>query len=207
LLRSSALLAALALAACAGPEAPQRAAAAGARLAPLPASFENTPSCATCLAVALTLRPDGSYLVRERLGASEFYDFGAWRESPGEGTLRLEGGRDLPRSYAVHSADTLRAQAGTQGGDLRRLAEVQSLAGPFRVVGLYDGNEFLECRTGLRFPVAASRAAEALRKELGQRGGETVLVSLDARFEPTRAGEALVVQRTATILNERGCPG
>lgn len=206
MLRFSALLAAFLAAACAGPEAPERPAGETQRLAPLPASFENTPSCATCLSVTLTLRPDGSYLVRERLGASEFYDFGAWRESPGEGTLRLEGGRDLPRSYAV-SAGGLGAQAGTQGGDLRRLPQVEPLGGPFRVVGLYDGREFRECRTGLSFPVAESRAAAALRKELAQRERDSVLVSVDVRFEQTRAGEALVVQRTATILNERGCPG
>ncbi len=206
MLRSSALLAALLAAACAGPQAPEREASAAQRLAPLPASFANTPSCATCLEVALTLRPDGSYLVRERLGASEFYDFGGWREPP-EGGLRLEGGRDLPRSYAVEPPDTLRAQPGTQGGDLTRLAEVLPLAGPFRVVGLYDGDGLVECRTGLRFAVADTRAAAALRKELAARERESLLVSVDVRFEETRAGEALAVQRTATVLNERGCPG
>jgi hypothetical protein len=35
-------------------------------LPPLPATYVNIPGCPGCLGVTLTLRPDGSYLVRER---------------------------------------------------------------------------------------------------------------------------------------------
>ena len=97
----------------------------------LPATYRNTPSCPGCLALTLTLRPDGAYLAREQLGSSEFYDFGRWRESREEGALQLAGGRDGPRGYAVRPGDRLEAQPGTQGGDLKRAAALETLRGPF----------------------------------------------------------------------------
>jgi hypothetical protein len=196
----------LAAAACASPEpeAPARE-APRAGLGALPASFVNTPSCSGCLAVTVTLRPDGAYTVRERVGTSEFYDFGAWREA--EGALQLAGGRDAPRRYAVAAGGLLEAGAGTSGGDLRRAPEVEALRGPFRMVGLYDGEVFRECRTGLSWPLEETRAAGALKEELAARQGATALVALDASFAAGQGREVLRVFRTASILNQRGCPG
>jgi hypothetical protein len=167
----------------------------------LPATFGNTPGCPGCLDVTLTLRPDGSYLVRERVGTSEFYDFGRWRRA--DGTLELLGGRDAPRRYALRGAD-LDSQAGTQGGDLKRAPQLQILRGPFRLVGLYDGAIFKECRTGLAWRLTDTRSAKALQEELSKKR-KPVLVALDARFEGTP--EMLVVQRQATLLNAESCPG
>jgi hypothetical protein len=167
----------------------------------LPATFVNNPGCPGCLAVTLTLRPDGSYLVRELVGSSEFYDFGRWRSA--EGTLELLGGRDAPRRYALRGAD-LDSQAGTQGGDLKRAPQLQILRGPFRLVGLYDGAIFKECRTGLAWRLTETRSAKALQEELSKKR-KPVLVALDARFEGTP--EMLVVQRQATLLNAESCPG
>jgi hypothetical protein len=167
----------------------------------LPATFVNNPGCAGCLAVTLTLRPDGSYLVRERVGTSEFYDFGRWRRS--EGTLELVGGRDAPRRYALRGAD-LDSQAGTQGGDLKRAPQLEILRGPFRLVGLYDGVTFKDCRTGLAWKLTDTRSVKALQEELRQKR-KPALVALDARFEGTP--EMLVVQRQATLLNAESCPG
>ena len=62
----------------------------------LPATYVNDPDCPRCLAVTVTLRPDGAFLLRDQLGESEFYDFGAWRYA--DGTLELAGGRDTRRS-------------------------------------------------------------------------------------------------------------
>lgn len=196
----------LAAAACASPEpeAPARE-APRAGLGALPASFVNTPSCSGCLAVTVTLRPDGAYTVRERVGTSEFYDFGAWREARGE--LNLAGGRDAPRRYAIAAEGVLEAGAGTSGGDLRRAPEVEALRGPFRMVGLYDGAVFQECRTGLSWPLGDTRAAGALKEELAARQGATALVALDASFADQQGREVLRVFRTASILNQRGCPG
>ncbi|HZM37285.1 MAG TPA: hypothetical protein VFC18_22700, partial [Burkholderiales bacterium] len=139
----SRLLLLLAVAACAAPPEPGAPSpAARAELGPLPASFINTPSCSGCLAVTVTLRADGAYTVRERLGTSEFYDFGAWRET--DGILHLAGGRDALRRYRLAQGGLLEAREGTPGGDLRRAAEPESLRGPFRMLGRYDGEVFQE---------------------------------------------------------------
>jgi len=172
----------------------------------LPATYRNTPSCPGCLALTLTLRPDGAYLAREQLGSSEFYDFGRWRESREEGVLQLAGGRGGPRGYAIRPGDLLEAQPGTQGGDLKRAAEAETLRGPFRMVGLFDGEVFKECQTGLAWPLDDSRAAQALKEEFSGRR-QAVLVSLDGRFEVRGRGEALRVVRTAAVHSEQGCPG
>src|SRR5258706_6388512 len=49
-----------------------------AALPPLPASFESVPACPSCGSVALILRKDGGFLLRERVGRSDFSDFGRW---------------------------------------------------------------------------------------------------------------------------------
>ena len=176
----------------------------------LPATYRNAPSCPACLALTLTLRADGAYVARERLGSSEFYDFGRWREAREDAVLQLTGGRDAPRRYSIRPGDVLEPQAGTQGGELQRAAAVETLRGPFRMVGLFDGQVFKECQTGVAWPLDDSRAAQALKEQYSNRG-QPVLVSLDGRFEPavgpSGRGEALRVVRTAAIHNERGCPG
>ena len=175
---------------------------APAELPALPATYVNTPGCPGCLAVTLTLRPDGSYLVRERLGESEFYDFGRW--SRADAALELVGGRDGPRRYALRGQE-LDSQPGTQGGDLKPAPRPEALRGPFRLVGLYDGRTFRECRTGIAWGFSDTRAAETLRHEFEKRKAGAALVSLDAQFEGMP--ESLRVLRPATLLNARVCPG
>jgi hypothetical protein len=159
--------------------------------------------------VTLTLRPDGAYLVRERLRGSEFYDFGRWREQAG--ALLLEGGRDAPRRYALLPPDTLDSLEGTQGGNLARQAQVETLRGPFRVLGSYDGAAFRECRTGLVWPVGESRAGERLKEQFDEMRAEkqlaASLVAIDGRLEAQAGREVLVVQRQATLLTGERCPG
>jgi hypothetical protein len=154
------------------PAAPEKP----AELPALPATFINSPGCPGCLGVTVTLRPDGSYLVREQVGASEFYDFGRWRRV--DGILELDGGRDAPRRYA--------------------------LRGPFRMTGIYDGSAFKECRTGIAWGFAPTRAAETLKAELSKRQQTQALVALDAQFEGTP--ETLRVLRPATLLKGSACP-
>jgi hypothetical protein len=156
-------------------------------LPPLPATFVNDPDCPGCLGVTLTLRPDGSYLVRDQLGASEFYDFGRWRYAGG--VLELAGGRDA-RRYPL--------------GDLRKAPRVEALRGPFRMIGTYDGAGFKECRTGLKWRLADTRAAEDLKGDFLKGQGSIVLVALDAQFEG--APEVLRVLRPASVLDARACP-
>ena len=192
------------LAGCAQPAPVQEKPAAPEKpgeLPALPATFVNSPGCPGCLGVTVTLRPDGSYLVRELVGASEFYDFGRWRRAGG--ILELEGGRDAPRRYALRG-EGLDSQPGTQGGDLTRAPKVETLRGPFRMIGLYDGSVFKECRTGIAWGFAATRAAETLRDEFGKRQQPQALVAVDAQFEG--APEVLRVLRPATLLKGSACP-
>jgi hypothetical protein len=187
--RFSGLFAALLLAAgCAQQPAKQEE----KKLAPeplptLPATLVNDPDCPGCLGVTLTLRPDGAYLLRDRLGASEFYDFGRWRYA--EGTLELLGERDR-RRYAL--------------AQFRKAAQVERLVGPFRMVGVYDGATFKECRTGLAWKLSDTRAAENLKAEVAKAQGNPVLVTIDAQLEGTP--EMLRFFRPASVLDARACP-
>jgi hypothetical protein len=147
----------------------------------------DEPDCPGCLAVTLTLRPDGAYLLRDQLGASEFYDFGRWRYA--EGTLVLTGDRDT-RLYQLK--------------ELRKAPQVEPLRGPFRMIGLYDGASFKECRTGLAWGLADTRAAKALKDEIAKAQGNPVLVALDAQLDGSP--ETLRVFRPAAVLDARGCP-
>lgn len=178
------------LAACAHEPAPRKEApsAAPVPLPALPATFMDEPDCPGCLAATITLRPDGSFLLREELGASEFYDFGRWRYDAG--TLVLAGDRDT-RNYPLK--------------DLRQAPQVEPLRGPFRMVGSYDGASFTECRTGLAWKLAQTRAAQSLSEEYAKQGKERVLVALDAQLEGSP--ETLRVFRPATVLDAPGCPG
>jgi len=203
----------LAVAACASqPDQPaqqQQKQEQASPLAALPATFANTPGCDGCLGLTLTLRPDGAYLVRERLGGSEFYDFGRWRQAT-DGLL-LEGGRDAPRRYALLPPDTLDSLEGTQGGNLTRQPRMEKLRGPFRLTGLYDGSRFTECRTRLAWPVDESRAAGDLKQDylksaLG-RAGRPALVVVDSRLEEAGGSEEIRIQRSPVVLTAATCPG
>ena len=158
-----------------------------ATLGALPATFISQAGCPGCQQATITVRADGSFLLRDQLGASEFYDFGRWRYA--DGSLELAGDRDT-RRYTLAS--------------LRRAAQVETLRGPFRMVGLYDGARFKECRTGVSWGFAETRAAETLQQEFRKQPGGPVLVSLDAQLEGSP--EALRMFRTPTVLNSRTCP-
>jgi hypothetical protein len=156
-------------------------------LPPLPATLVAEAECPGCQAATLTLRPDGSFLLRDRLGASEFYDFGRWRYA--QGTLELAGERDT-RRYAL--------------ANLRHAPRVEALRGPFRMVGLYDGRRFQECRSGVAWTFADTRAADTLRREFDKQGTRPALVSLDAQLEGSP--ETLRIFRPATLHNSASCP-
>ena len=177
------------LAACAqAPQQPERPKPAPPPApSALPATYVNDPDCPGCLAVTVTLRPDGAFLLRDRLGESEFYDFGAWRYA--DGTLELAGGRDT-RRYRL--------------ADFRRAPQLERLRGPFRLVGLYDGAVFRECRTGVAWKLDDTRAAQTLKDEIGKAQGRAVLVALDGQFEG--APEMLRFVRPAAVLDAGSCP-
>ena len=203
-----ALAAALAAACAQVPHAPTaRAPREPVALGALPASFETVQDC--CVKVTLNLRPDGAYAMRQVLGPSEFYDFGRWQLSSADGLLFLEGGRDAPR-YLVSAPDTLQAQEGTQGGELKRKPQLEALRGPFRLDGLYDGATFKECRTGIAWPVDDSRAGGSLKQDYLRSApgaaGKPALVSIDARFVQDGGREEVRIQRLPAILDATACP-
>jgi len=205
---SLALAAALAAGCAQGPNAPSGTSPREpVALGGLPASFETAQDC--CVKITLNLRPDGAYAIRQVLGPSEFYDFGRWQLSSADGLLFLEGGRDAPR-YLVSTPDTLQAQDGTQGGDLKRKPQIEDLRGPFRLNGLYDGTTFKECRTGIAWPVDDSRAGGSLRqdylKSMPGLAGKPALVSIDARFVADGGREEVRIQRLPAILDATACP-
>jgi hypothetical protein len=208
--RFRALLLVFLLSACAqpgrAPEAP--APLPVAVLPPLPASFESTPACATCASVALILRKDGGFLLRERIGRSDFSDFGRWTLLP-DRTISLQGAREK-RRYAPRADGTLDALEGGDG-TLRPKAAIEPILGPFRMTGLYDGTTFKDCRTGIAWPLDDSRAGGSLREEYLKSApgvaGQPALVAIDARFDeedPSR--EEVRILRLPAILSATACP-
>lgn len=157
-------------------------------LPPVPATYVRDAGCPGCLEVTLTLRADGSYLLRDQLGASEFYDFGRWRYV--DGVLELAGDRGS-RRYQLRQ--------------FRKIPQVEPLRGPFRMIGVYDGTTFKECRSGVAWPLAPTRAVETLKSEFLKGQRSAVLVALDAQLEGTP--EVLRVFRPAAVLDARACPG
>ena len=151
----------------------------------MPATYVGTPGCEGCLELTVTLRPDASYLARERVGGTDFHDFGRWRLA--DGVLELTG-ESAVRRHPLRG--------------LKLAPQAEPLSGPFRMVGVYDGRLFKECLTGVAWPLADTRSADSLRQRLG---GRSALVALDVRIEG--APEALRLTRPARPLNAPTCPG
>lgn len=175
----------------------------------LPATYGGASDCAGCTAVTLELRPDGAFLLRERVGPSEFSDFGRWSRLP-DGTLELHGSRDAKRRYAPRADGSLEVLEGP-GEHLRRKAD-EPIRGPFRMVGLYDGRSFRDCLTGLAWPLDESRAGaelmQAYRASPAGAAGRPALVSIDARLENEGTPqEEIRVQRIPAVLSGSACPG
>jgi hypothetical protein len=205
-----AVLLAVLLGACAQPgRAPDAPAPLPvAALPPLPASFESVPACPTCGNVALVLRKDGGFLLRERVGRSDFSDFGRWTLLP-DRTLSLQGGREK-RRYAPRADGSLDALEGGDGTLLPKGA-IEPIRGPFRMTGLYDGRTFKDCRTGLAWPLDDSRAGGSLREQYLKSppglAGQPALVAIDARFdEEDPAREEVRILRLPAILSATACP-
>jgi hypothetical protein len=179
-----------------------------AALPPLPASFESLPACPTCGSVALVLRKDGGFLLRERVGRAEFSDFGRWTLLA-DGTIRLQGEREK-RRYAPRPDGSLDALEGGDG-TLMPKGTIEPIRGPFRMIGLYDGRSFKDCRTGIAWPIDDSRAGGSLledyRKSAPGLAGRPALVAIDARFdEEDPAREEVRIQRIPAILSATACP-
>ena len=72
-------------------------------------------------------------------------------------------------SASLRMVNTLPVAGCVGTSSLRRAAQVETLRGPFRMVGVYDGARFKECLTGISWGFAETRAAETLRQEFRKR--------------------------------------
>jgi hypothetical protein len=78
------------------------------------------------------------------------------------------------------------------------------LRGPFRMVGLYDGATFKECRTGISWTFSDTNAAKTLNSEFVKSGEKAVLVALDAQLDGSP--EMLRMFRPPARLDKKACP-
>jgi len=175
----------------------------------LPASFSGEGQ-------AISLWPDGTFRLRERIGEGPgaTYDLGRW-ESHGD-RLFLRGQAEAPRDYRWQPGDRLQpvTPAGEpvgEAGDVLAPAPFDPIRGPTWMLGelvyFADAAVFRECRTGRRRPVTMEGAWLAVeRAYLSGRPatGEPLLVGFIGRFveRPRMEGEG-----TAEVIRVEGFGG
>ena len=189
--------------------------------------------CADCPGqqITLTLFPDFTYRLRLTFLAAaggsnrKHYELGRWARAQDGGPLRLQSGTRIVRLFRFQPGGQLRMLDG-EGDEIRsphnyelsRQAEVDPVAGPMRLRGMYtfmaDSAHFTECLSGKRFPVAFERAHADLGKAyLAQRRqpGDLILATLSGSFAERRpdAGAAsrehLIVEQFERLLPGETC--
>jgi len=178
--------------------AAQAPAATPAGLA-LPASFVGILPCADCPGIAqtLTLREDGLYRLRRTyLGkpGNPFLEVGHWRLD-GDGRLFLRSGSDVSL-FVIDDAATLRQldRAGQPirsalNYSLRRTAAVDAVDESLRwrgeMVYMADAANFIDCASGVRWPVVMTGDYLAMERAYTQgrtAPGAPLLVAFDGRL-------------------------
>lgn len=238
----AALLALAALSACGSgdqpePEAPLPESAPTAHTRNLdalagPSSWTGQVPCADCAGIetVLTLYPDGTYrsqgayLGTGGAGDTINADFGRWTHADNGSRVQLHGAGSAPGHYAVDSDGALR-MLDAQGRDMESNANYRLTAAaapvtithPSRLVGAFtymaDAAIFVECESGLQFPVHMSADYRALESAYASaRGnGQPVVVRLKGHLDVRNVGEgdgralALVVDSMDTIQPHDGC--
>jgi len=195
-----------------------------------PATFSGDWPCADCAGIrfTLTLRPDGIFLARTKYRGKgkPFYDLGRWSLEDGGVRLVLRGGKEAAQQFTVKDPDTLR-QLDNEGHeivsklnyDLKKAAEVDPVADPFRMTGEFvymaDAGLLTECLTGARWPVAQEKDNAALERAYSASGvgpGSPLLVSFDGHFamRPRMEGsgkqEVVVINKFDRSLPNQRCP-
>lgn len=212
---------------------PSGSASAESRIAPLPATFAGDLPCADCSGqrLTLTLRPGGIFLLRQTyLGVAgekdgHSYELGRWVVSQDRARLILQSGPEVPRQFAIKDAGRL-SLLGTDGQEIRsqlnydltRSERVDPIDDTMPLRGMFsylaDAPSFIECRTGMRVPVAQEEGYLALeRAYLGARRtpGEPLLVTFDGRLtrrpvgEGTALNDAMVVERFDRVWTGETC--
>ncbi len=202
-----------------GGESPGAAASGGAPSLPTrdltqldgPSSWTGDIPCADCDGVrtSLTLFPNGTYRSQGAyLGAAAdgdtiFSDFGRWILSDGRTRVQLRGSADVPGQFAVDPDGALQ-MLDPEGNPIDsklnyRLAPVAQpivIIHPARLVGAFaymaDAATFIECGSGLQFPVANGGdylALERAYSSSGVRPGQPVPVRVRAHLDELPAME------------------
>lgn len=192
---------------------PARAASA-AGLGALPAYYAGTLPCADCMGmrVQLNLYAGGGYMLATsyyRAGRDEtFYDLGAYAVSADSSKLTLQARDSVGFQFAIRPDGSLRKldRDGKEIGsslpyELRR--EVGNVFEPrLTMRGSYgymaDAATFVDCRSGLRFPIAPGSEAGELEKVF--RAEAMKRDSLAGRTN-SAGGQPLVVQLQGRIAS------
>jgi hypothetical protein len=162
----------------------------------------------------LTLRPDRTFLLRER------GTVGLGRWSVLEDRTLVLYGEGTPRRYAIQEGDGGEQLLVSGAERLAWVEEVDTFGEPFRMRGAYvymaDAGLFTECLTAKRLPVAQERASAALeRAYLSARSapGAPVLVELRGRFvmrvnsDTGRPEEVVVIDSIDRVVPRETCDG
>ena len=197
-----------------------------------PSSWRGQIPCADCDAIetVVTLYPDGTYRIQgSHLGTGGrgdtiSTDFGRWTHADNGSRVHLHGTGSAPGRYAVDSDGALR-MVDADGSDIEpaasyrlpALEEAVTITYPSRLVGAFtymaDAAIFVECESGLQFPVDMSADYRALESAYGAaRGdGKPVVVRLKGHLDERNVGEgdgmalALVVDSMDSIQPDDGC--
>jgi uncharacterized lipoprotein YbaY/heat shock protein HslJ len=214
------------------------AATAARRMPPaieMPATFSGVLGCRQCAGarVTLTLRPDGVFFLRQASPGAAINpeeirrDLGRWRLTDGGRTLILSGGTEALRRFEITADRSLHVLNNPEEAidphgryDLVRIPEVDQFRDTFRLRGMFSSvagtGLFIECVTGVRFPVAREGEHAALeRASTGARPspGAPLLITIDGRFarrpkvEGQGSSDVVVVDRLLEARPGERCAG
>ena len=161
-------------------------------------TFAGDLPCADCEGIAhtLTLFPDGIFISRMvyKGRANSFREIGNWSAEQGGKYLILRRGGQAPQRYAIVNPDELRL-LDSEGREidskmnlsLKRSSEVDPIDEVLRMRGEFsyfaDAGLFVDCKSGLRFPVLESGDYAALERAYtgaGLPSAAALVVTVDA---------------------------
>jgi heat shock protein HslJ len=177
-----------------------------------PVTYSGVLPCVACAGrqFTLSLRPDGLFLLREVYLSKEkgkdktLIEQGIWKTASDGSRIRLWGGIQLVRQFAIRDANTLRMLddrgreiQSTLNYDLVRSNTFDPIEQPFRKRWMYERNVnrgfAIDCIKGMRFPIAQ----------------EGDLAGLDAAYKTAQLAEnaPLVVEFEGHFARRPKAPG
>jgi hypothetical protein len=199
---------------------------------PMPATlagvYEGEFPCSNCAAIEATLwlRPDGGFILRQRLlddgpapggdtrrGPSATYGLGRWSWDEVSAELVLRG-RGPERRLVVRDDGELRLRVSSP---TEHILERDPAAPPFGDRLMLDGEsavsetgaDFKECSTGLTFAVADAGAYRELKRQHRRMNprGKVALTTIEGHlvFDASTTSERLVVDAFIGIKPGTGC--